>query len=106
MNIEAIKARTLEKYPEVYTEENIEGILQKIEDLPPELREGLDKFLETGETPDIEVEGWTVEKLKEERGLNEIASILALDWLGREPEKAKETLKRGFDRIVIDPTKE
>lgn len=102
MKIEAIKSKVINKYPDTYTEGNIEKIIEKIENLTPELRMGLEKFIETGDLPETEVEGWTVKKLKEERGMNEVASILTLDWLGREPKEAKETLEKGFDHIVSD----
>src|SRR5512146_317559 len=48
----------------------------------------------------VEVEGYTVERLMREHGLKPIGAFLTLDWLAREPEKAKAAVARGYDYIV------
>lgn len=46
----------------------------------------------TGRIPNIEIEGWTIERFQRERGYNPIAAFLDLDWLYREPKKALKSL--------------
>jgi hypothetical protein len=46
------------------------------------------------------VEGYSIERLMKEFGMNPIAAFLALDWLIRDPDTARALIKRGFDRIV------
>ena len=52
-----------------------------------------------GEKPNAEIEGYTFESLMESHGMNPIAAFLTLDWLIREPQRAKESLNRGHDFI-------
>ena len=55
-----------------------------------------------GENPDVEIEGYTFESLMELHKMNPIAAFLTLDWLIREPERAKESLKHGYDYVETD----
>ncbi len=48
----------------------------------------------------LEIEGYTLARLMDEHGMKPIAAFLTLDWLQREPEKAKESLARGHDQII------
>jgi hypothetical protein len=55
-----------------------------------------------GEKPNVDIEGYTFESLMELHNMNPIAAFLTLDWLMREPERAKESLKHGYDFIETD----
>jgi len=99
MNIEAIKKKILKKFP-VYDEKNIEGVSCDIEEMDKDLRMELENFLETGIAPSIELEGYSIERLKKEFGMNPIGAFLTLDWLKKEPEEAKKSLERGYDEII------
>jgi hypothetical protein len=62
----------------------------------------------TGVTPEIEIEGFTVDRLREEHGMNEIAALLTLDWLNRDPIAAAASLHKGHDvvrRRSTDPAR-
>ena len=53
-----------------------------------------------GELRPYSVEGYSASDLMSERGMNPIAALLSLDWLIREPEQAKESLRKGHDRVT------
>lgn len=94
-----IRAKILEIYPGVYLEDHIERVVDGIVSYDAEVRDRFEKFLETGDVPDFSVEGYSVEKLMGEHGFNGVAAFQTLDWLKREPEKAKESLSKGRDQI-------
>lgn len=77
-----------------------ESAVQKLLNLQPQLRPAFEAWWGSGHFPDIEVEGYSIESLMKEFGMNPIAAFLALDWLIRDPETARALIKRGFDRIV------
>lgn len=83
-----------------YPLHSAELMADKVERIQPELREPFERWWDTGELPRVEVEGYTVARLMEERGLNPLAALMTLDWLLREPELARATIERGFDRVV------
>ena len=58
-----------------------------------------------GKKPSLDVEGYTFESLTESYKMNPIAAFLTLDWLIREPERAKGSLRRGHDILRIDRKK-
>jgi hypothetical protein len=77
-----------------------ESATKKLLDLQPQLKSEFEQWWHTGQLPTIEIEGYTVQRLMTEREMNPIAAILALDWLIREPEFAKESFQRRYDRIL------
>ncbi len=77
-----------------------ESAAAKLLNLQPQLRSPFERWWRTGEMPEIEIEEYTLDRLMSELSLNPIAAFLALDWLIRQPQQAKQSLKRGFDRIV------
>lgn len=99
MTTEEIKQKIQGRYPDTYKGEHLEDVVSKIESMDADLREKVEKFLETGEVEDMEVEGYTAEKLISDWGMLELAAYLTLDWLRREPEEAKRALEHGFDFI-------
>jgi hypothetical protein len=54
---------------------------------------------ETGVLPDLAIEGYTVQRLLAEHNMKLIAAFLTLDYLCREPEKARASLRKGHDRV-------
>ena len=106
MEIQEIKKLITDRYKfGFYSEAGLDIILSGIEKLSGDLRELLEALLTGKDAPQVEVEGYTVEKLKKGHGMNEIAAVLTLDWLKREPEEAKKSLKKGHDFIyaLISP---
>ncbi len=98
MEILQIKQKIREKWPNDYIQEHALLVtLEDIEKLSEPLRTEFEKFLETGDLPDLEVEGWNLERLMKEKNLHPVGAFLMLDWLKKEPQKAKQILARGFD---------
>lgn len=100
MDISKIKQKIKEKWPNDYTQEHTLGVtLEDIEKLSNTLRSEFEKFLETDELPKIEVQGWSLKRLTQEKSLHPVGAFLMLDWLQKEPEKAIRSLERGFDIV-------
>lgn len=85
-------------YPEV----TICSAISKLENLSDDLKKDLLHWDKTGELPNIEVEDFTVQELIEYYGLHEIAAILMLDWLRREPNEAKIALAQPISIVHIE----
>ena len=88
----------LSKFPE-YNGETLSVIIPKIEDMNPLLKNSLEKYLREEALDEINLLGYTVENLKDNYSMNEVAAFLTLDWILREPEKAIASLKKGYDTI-------
>lgn len=99
MDIDRIKAAIRERFPE-YTDSMFEAISSDLEELTPVVRFSLEKFLNEGVLSDIEIMGYSLKAFVEEWELNEVAAHLNINFLIREPEKALESLRKGYDRIV------
>lgn len=74
-------------------------IVQKIRGMQSPLRLEFYKWWHTGDIPTFEVEGYTLVELMSEHNMNPIAAFLTLDWILREPAKAKASLERGHDQV-------
>lgn len=102
MDLKDTEQKMHEKYPGEYAGDNdMQRILEKIEGMDPEVRNVLERILNNEEYEGIEIEGYTIEKLSDEYGMNEIAALLTLDWLKKEPENAKASLERGYDEVRL-----
>lgn len=97
MNEEEIIDRLVKEFD--YPVHAAEAVAPKLANLGPETKAAFALWWDTGQIPTLEVEGYTVERLMQEHGMNPIASILTLDWLAREPEKALRSLRKGHDRV-------
>ncbi|MCL2310900.1 MAG: hypothetical protein FWC41_00215 [Firmicutes bacterium] len=70
-----------------------ERILDKIYAMDEEILDSFRHWFYTNEIEDIEVEGYTVHSLMDNNpSLNVVGAFLTLDWLLREPCKAKEMI--------------
>ena len=85
-------------YPEVA----VASAAVKLEAMPDILKEALLDWHRTGDMAELSVEGVDIRQLTEVFGFNEIAAILILDWLLREPEEAKYALSQPITKIVVD----
>lgn len=66
----------------------------------PEAVGKIEEYLKTGVVPkQYETEGYSVQQLMTERGMNPIAALLTIGWLMQEPEIAKASLKKGSDHV-------
>ncbi len=97
MDIENIKTRLMQEYG--YPAKGADLIVQQLTQLDHRLRDPFTRWWETGAEPAIEVEGYTLERLIIEQGMNPVASFLTLDWLLRDPGKAKASLRKGHDQV-------
>jgi len=61
------------------------------------------EWWQNGTTPKIKVAGYTADRLQTEHSMNMIAALLTLDWLARDPDKARASLRRGHDSVTIRP---
>ncbi|OGM28470.1 hypothetical protein A2962_05430 [Candidatus Woesebacteria bacterium RIFCSPLOWO2_01_FULL_39_61] len=94
--MEKMVSQIIKRYSDIY---NSEFLFDKLRNLHPDLLGVLSIFLEAGHLDTYEVEGFTPQRLMDEHGMNTTAAIFTLDWLLREPERAKESLTRGHDSL-------
>ncbi len=92
MDTSALRTKLIEKYPDSYSEENVEEMIEKIVNMDLNLRADLENYLEIGIEPMVEIEGYTVGKLKEDHSMNEVSAMLTLDWMKKDPQNAKASL--------------
>jgi len=72
-----------------------DGVAEKIQKLSPEIYSAFEEWFNTGKISEIEVEGYTVASLRaKKKQMNAVGAFLTLDWLKREPEKAKFALEQ------------
>lgn len=83
-----------EKFPKLASEENMTVILGEINEMDAEFRAHLEYFLETSEIPAISVGGYSIPRLMDEYGMNPMSALFTLDWLKRDPERARRSLKK------------
>lgn len=85
------------KYPDNYQEEAASQVLKlTLEKLSPIIKKALIAFLETGSHDEIVLFGYSVEKLIQEKNMNEIAAFLSLDWIVKDPDSALAQLKSNY----------
>ena len=97
MDYTRITDRLKEQYH--YPEDGARLIAEKLSHSHPEVQKAFWIWWEHGSIGELEVEGYNINRLMKEHDMNPIAALLTLDWLLRDPEKAKASLKRGHDRI-------
>ncbi len=83
-----------------YPEKGAHLISEKIINCQPEIKAAFNRWWQSGQLTSFAIEGYTVQRLQDEHGMNAIAAFLTLDWLLREPEAALASLGRGHDKIV------
>ncbi len=70
----------------------VEGIIEKVKKLQPDIAASFEKWFESGVIDTIEIEGYTLEKLMGERKMNIVSAYLLLDWLKRDPDAARNAM--------------
>lgn len=83
---------------EGYSKAGAKSAAEKIVGMDAELRVSLQKWLDHRELDHLAVDGISLLELTETLGYREIAAFLILDWLKREPDKAKEALCNVIDK--------
>ncbi len=80
-----------------YDEKKARMVLPDLLDLSEPLKNLLKAWLENEkQQSDYAVAGFTVSEMQNERGMNYPAALLTMDWLMKEPEKAKRSLTKGI----------
>ncbi len=73
----------------------VDGVVDKISKMAPDIYAAFESWFNTGVIQEIEVEGYTVASLlATKKNLNIVGAYLTLDWLRREPQRAKLALSQ------------
>lgn len=80
----------------------VERVSEKIEALSPDIREALEKWVETDTIASPEYAGYDVNSImKAQPHLTVLAAYLSLDWLRRDPVAAKKSIEHSKHVIRI-----
>jgi len=86
-----------------YPEANVDEVVSKLNAMSPDVYAAFEEWFNTGRIADIEVEGYNCAAIKAKSAkINPIAVYLTLDWLKREPVKAKAALNRPYNPIRLN----
>lgn len=99
MSNDEIKNLIQSKYPDKYPDNKISVLDASLDKMTPAVRKSLENFLQSGQREDINVLGYSIDKLMNEHGMNEVAAYLTIDWILREPDQALQSLQRGHDFV-------
>lgn len=97
LSLDTIRTRLTQELG--YSESGARILAEKLIACSPQIKSAIVAWWETGDLADLEIEGFTVQQLVEQHGMKPIAAFLTLDWLIREPERARASLARGHDRV-------
>lgn len=67
------------KYPGIYPESNVGLLISSFEEMSPVIRKSLEEFLQRNNHLELNLLGYTVDRLAKEHGMNEVAAYLTLD---------------------------
>lgn len=81
---------------EGYPDFMIESTVEKIGNFAPDIASAFAEWLDKGIEPNLEVEGFSYAMLMQTYEMKPTGAFITLDWLYREPERAKKALKRGI----------
>ncbi|MEZ6234369.1 MAG: hypothetical protein R3B68_09280 [Phycisphaerales bacterium] len=93
----AVASRLVKEFG--FPEHGADIVAAKLGRLSPDLATQAEAWWTRGAAISMEAHGHTVESLRRDHGLGDVAAILTLDWIMREPEKALRQLARGHDSI-------
>jgi hypothetical protein len=86
-----------------YVPGHARSVAKRLQAAAPPVRAAFLEWWTTGRISDLTIEGYSIDKLMKERRMNPVAALLLLDWLAREPERAKAGLVARVDRIRFKP---
>ena len=61
-----------------------------------DVKEAAIEWIEKGILSSLTVEGWSIERLETEFGMNYLAAILTIDWLRKDPQAALAAIRDGI----------
>jgi hypothetical protein len=77
-----------------------DSLVKQISEFSPKVNTAFEKWINTGEIDDTEVEGFTVKSILEKRPKWTVVNAFAtLGWLEKDPKEAKKALNKGV--III-----
>jgi len=76
-----------------------DDVARELINADPRIQGAFYHWWKTGEIIEFEAEGYSVQRLVDEHGMNPVAAYLTLDWLIKEPEAALVPLERGHDWV-------
>lgn len=80
-----------------YSEHNANLMLNDLENLSSPLDKLLQEWIDSeNQQPDFVYENYSLRQFQNERKMEYPAALLTMDWLIKEPEKAKISLSRGI----------
>jgi hypothetical protein len=80
-----------------YSEHNANLMLNDLENLSSPLDKLLQEWIDSeNQQPDFVYENYSLHQFQNERKMEYPAALLTMDWLIKEPEKAKISLSRGI----------
>lgn len=80
----------------------VDEVVSKLNAMSPNVYAAFEKWYNTGIIADVEVEGFNYAAVKAKSAkMKPIAVYLTLDWLAREPVKAKAALNRLYNPIKL-----
>jgi|SRR3990172_3538034 len=82
-----------------YPQAGAQLVADKLVSCSPEIRVAFLELWNTGRLTEMQIEGYTVQRLMTEHHMKPIAAFLTLDWLRRDPQKALASLKKGHDKV-------
>ena len=78
-------------------EKTAERLESKLKGISKELKPILDMWLKSGiEESDYQINGYSINSLVKNNGVQFTGALLTLDWLIREPKKAAMAIKKGI----------
>ena len=102
MDAETLIPRLVSQYG--YPTEGARLVANRLISLQPSIYAAFVNWWEHGREPDVNVQGYTVFRLRNEHSMTVIAALLTLDWLIRTPDQALASLARGHDTVYWNST--
>lgn len=81
---------------EGYPEFMLEKTIKKIQNFNEQISFVFNQWVVDNTTPQITIEGFSFEFLVHTMKMQPVGAFITLDWLLREPEKAKRALRQGI----------
>ena len=89
----------MERFPGTFDPVGLKELITTIEHAEDVIKGNIEGYLTTGVEPELEVEGYSYADLRKNHGMTPLAALLTLNYLMKNPEKAKEALNKGHDFV-------
>ena len=82
-----------------YSEDRARMVAWDLTVAVPPVRDAFLQWWTAGVIPDLEIEGYSLQRLIDDHSLQPIGAFLTLDWLATEPHEARRALTEGYDVV-------